>query len=120
MTKIKLKITLITQNNKSEYTTIGNYDEEKEELSYQEKTSIVTDVNLNLKNKVLTRDNKDLTMVYHFILNEETNNQIYLKDIDKIVDIIIKTTIYIYNENKIEIEYILIDSNEKVYYKIEY
>ena len=62
MKKMKLKITMITQNQKIEYITIGNYDSDKKELSYQEKQEMVTDVKLNLEKHKLIRDNKDFTM----------------------------------------------------------
>ena len=120
MKKMKLKITMITQNQKIEYITIGNYDSEKKELSYQEKQEIVTDVKLNLEKHKLIRDNKDFTMTYQFDLNKETINTIYLKELGKTIDIQIKTKKYYYDNNKIEIEYILIDSNDKIYYEVEY
>ena len=120
MKKMKLKITMITQNQKTEYITIGNYDSEKKELSYQEKQEVVTDVKLNLEEHKLIRDNKDFTMTYQFDLNKETINTIYLKELGKTIDIQIKTKKYYYDNNKIEIEYILIDSNDKIYYEVEY
>ena len=120
MKKMKLKITMITQNQKIEYITIGNYDSEKKELSYQEKQEVVTDVKLNLEKHKLIRDNKDFTMTYQFDLNKKTINTIYLKELDKTVDIQIKTEKYYYDNNKIEIEYILIDSDDKIYYQVEY
>ena len=120
MKKIKIKVTLMTNDIKDEYTTIANYDDEKSIISYQEKKDIVTNVELNLKNKELIRENKDFIMKYKFKLNEETTNQIYLKELEKYIDVKLKTKNYNYNNNKLEIEYILIDSNENVYYKIEY
>lgn len=120
MKKIKLKITMITQNQKTEYITIGNYDSEKQELTYQEKQEVVTDVKINLKEHKLIRDNKDLTMIYQFDEKKKTINTIYLKDLEKYIDIQIKTKKYYYDNNKIEIEYILIDSNDKIYYEVEY
>lgn len=120
MKKMKLKITMITQNQKIEYITIGNYDSDKKELSYQEKQEIVTDVKLNLEKHKLIRDNKDFTMEYQFEVNNKTINTIYLKELGKTIDIQIKTEKYYYDNNKIEIEYILIDSNEKIYYEVEY
>lgn len=120
MKKMKLKITMITQNQKIEYITIGNYDSDKKELSYQEKQEIVTDVKLNLEKHKLIRDNKDFTMEYQFEVNNKTINTIYLKELGKTIDIQIKTEKYYYDNNKIEIEYILIDSNDKIYYEVEY
>ena len=120
MKKMKLKITMITQNEKIEYITIGNYDSDKKELSYQEKQEIVTDVKLNLEKHKLIRDNKDFTMEYQFEVNNKTINTIYLKELGKTIDIQIKTEKYYYDNNKIEIEYILIDSNDKIYYEVEY
>lgn len=120
MKKMKLKITMITQNQKIEYITIGNYDSDKKELSYQEKQEIVTDIKLNLEKHKLIRDNKDFTMEYQFEVNNKTINTIYLKELGKTIDIQIKTEKYYYDNNKIEIEYILIDSNDKIYYEVEY
>lgn len=120
MKKMKLKITMITQNQKIEYITIGNYDSDKKELSYQEKQEMVTDVKLNLEKHKLIRDNKDFTMEYQFEVNNKTINTIYLKELGKTIDIQIKTEKYYYDNNNIEIEYILIDSNDKIYYEVEY
>ena len=120
MKKMKLKITMITQNQKIEYITIGNYDSDKKELSYQEKQEMVTDVKLNLEKHKLIRDNKDFTMEYQFEVNNKTINTIYLKELGKTIDIQIKTEKYYYDNNKIEIEYIIIDSNDKIYYEVEY
>lgn len=120
MEKRKVKITIISEESKQEYTTIGSYDKEKEILTYQEKQDIVTDVEVNIKEKMLIRDNKDLNMKYLFALNKETTNKIYLKELDKNLDIKIKTTKYNYDNKKIEIEYILIDSGDIVNYQVEY
>lgn len=120
MEKKKSKITMITKELHDEYTTITNYDELNQTLTYQEKKEIVTNVKIDLKKHKLTRDNKDLNMEYLFKLNDMTTNQVYLKELDKYIDIKIKTEKYNYDNNKLEIEYILIDSNEHVYFKIEY
>jgi len=120
MEKRKVKVTIISEETKQEYTTIGNYDEEKEILTYQEKQDIVTDVVLYLKENILIRNNKDLNMKYLFLLNKETTNTIYLKELDKNIDIKIKITKYNYDNNNLEIEYILIDSGDKLNYKIKY
>lgn len=120
MEKKKLKITIITNDSKSEYNTLGNYDKEKEILSYQEKLDLITNVLVKKKEKEIIRDNKDFNMKCYFDINKETTNTIYLKELDSTIDIKIKTVNYNYDNNKLEIEYILMDSKDKVYYKIEY
>lgn len=120
MKKKKLKVTMITSDTKDEYTTIASYNEEENILMYQEKKDIVTDVEIDLNKRKLIRNNKNLIMKYEFKINGITTNQIYLKDIDKYIDIKIETKKYNCDNNKLEIEYILIDSNDLVYFKIEY
>lgn len=120
MEKKKIKVTIITNDIKTEYTTLGNYDRKKEMLSYQENLDTATNVVINLTAKELIRDNKDFTIKFYFDVEKETINTIYVKELKNNIAINLKTTNYNYDNNKLEIEYIIIDSNDKVYYKIEY
>jgi hypothetical protein len=120
MKKRKLNITLITNNEKEEYSLLGSYDLEKEIILYQESKSLLTEVELNLKEKTLIRKNKDYELKYLLLEKEETENEIKLKDLNQSVILKIKTEKFQVTNNKIEIIYTILDSNEKINYKIEF
>ena len=61
-------------------------------------------VEYDLKNNILSRSSSAFDMSYKFKVNEETNNEIYIKDIDKTIDIKYKLVDY-YNEIRYIINY---------------
>jgi len=118
MKKRKFNIILITDDNKKEYNLLGEYDKEKNIIYYNESGNLITNMIIDLNNKILTRENKDYLIKYKLIEKKETTNEIIIKDLDKTIELKIKTEKFEITENKIEIEYILLDSNEKVTYII--
>lgn len=120
MKKRKLIITLITNEMQEEYNLLGEYDKENEIITYSESNSLLTEVKLNLKDKVLTRENKDYYLKYKFIENEETENEIKVKELNQSIFLKIKTDKFKVEENKVEIIYTIVDSDEQVIYKIEF
>jgi len=120
MKKRKLTITLITNEIQEEYNLLGEYDEEKEVLIYNESKELITEVKLDLKERVLERKNKDYYLKYKFIENEETENEIELKDLNQSIFLKIKTDRFEIIENKLEIIYTILDSNEKVKYIVKF
>lgn len=120
MKKRKLMITLITNDTKDEYNLLGEYDKEKGIIYYNESKSLLTEVKLDLKEKTLIRDNKDYYLEYRFIENKETENEIKLKDLNQTLMIKIRTESFKLTENEIEIVYKIIDSDEKISYKVKF
>ena len=120
MKNIDINITLIANNEKQEYSVIGEYDDINNILSYQEKSPELITVTLNLKENKFIRDNKDYRLECHFELNNITNNILLLKDLNKNLENPIKTTILENKTGIFEVSYLIIDSNELVSYKIKY
>lgn len=120
MKKRKLNITLITNEKEEEYNLLGEYDTEKKVITYSESNELLTDVKINLKERVLVRENKDYYLEYRFIENEETENKIKLKELNQSLYLKIITDKFELSENKLEIEYTILDSNEKITYIIKF
>lgn len=119
MKKRKFSITIITDGLKEEYNLLGEYDLENDIIYYNENKGLVTSMKLDLKNKLLIRENKDYYIEYKLIENKETLNKIIIKELDKVLELRIKTEKFEITNNKIEIIYVLLDSNEKVIYEIK-
>ena len=120
MKKRKLRITIIANNSKEEYSVLGIYDIEKQRLEYQENNNLITHVILDLKNRILVRENKDYYLEYQLLENKETENKIDIKEFNQSMILKIMTEKFNIKNNKVEIIYILLDSNEKVQYIIEF
>ena len=116
----KIKVTLITNTTKEEYNLLGKYDLSKNIITYNENKQLQTKVILDLNSRSLTRDNKDLKVDLLFAENVETTNELFIKELNKYLTIKIKTEYYNLTENSIEIVYIILDSNDKITYKIEF
>ena len=115
----KIKVTLITNTTKEEYNLLGKYDLSKKIITYNENKQLQTKVILDLNSRSLTRDNKDLKVDLLFDENGETSNELFIKELNKYLTVKIKTESYNLTENSIEIVYIILDSNDKITYKIE-
>lgn len=120
MKKRKMHITIITNDEKQEYNLLGEYDDKDRMISYQESSSLLTTVKLDLENQKLVRKNKDYSLVYQFQENKITENEIRIKQFNQSMILKIKTEKFLVTENKVEIIYILLDSNEKVSYEIKF
>lgn len=120
MKKRKMHITLRTNDVNEEYNLLGEYDEEHKILTYQEKKNLVTIVKIDFLKKYLSRENKDYSLHYQFQENKVTSNPFHLKELNQNLMIKIKTEKFLVTENKIEIQYTLLDSNEKVNYQVEF
>lgn len=120
MKKRKINIILITSDKKEEYKLLGEYNSEKNIISYQESGDLLTEVVLDLNQNILIRENKDYYLQYKFIENEETENEMKLKDLNQSIKLKIKTEKFNVTNNKIEIIYTLLDSNETINYQIQY
>lgn len=78
------------------------------------------EVKYDLKKDQLNRKSDAFEMDYKFILNEETENQIFIKDIEKSVIIKIQTLNLIKTECLIDITYKLVDDDNVIRYTINY
>lgn len=120
MEKKKLLISLITNNSKEEYNLLGNYDSENKIIYYNENREIQTSMQIDLKNKILIRENKDIYIKYNFIDKKETSAIIRLKESNYETQVTIKTKKIVITDNKMSVVYKILDSNEIVNYEIEF
>ena len=119
MKKNKFHITLITNGIKDEYNLLGEYDKDKNIISYYESNVLKSKLILDLNNKTLIKENIDYKITLKFKEKEKTLNEILLKKEDNILNIELETIKYLVNNKEIEIIYKMIDSNEIIEYKIE-
>ena len=113
----KLHIILITGNDKNEYNLLGKCD--KDTIIYSESGALKSNLTLDLKNKLLIKENIDYKISLKFDKKNNTTNEIYLKKEDKVLNIELKTIKYEVSSSKIEIKYEIIDSKEIIEYIIE-
>lgn len=120
MKKKKLTIHLITSTTQEQYNILGEYDKENGKIIYQESKNLLTDVVLDLNNKILTRKNKDYCLNYHLLEDKVTENEVIINDLQKSLYLNIKTNKFEITDNKVEIKYSILDSNEKIHYIVEF
>lgn len=89
MSKVKLTTFLHTSDNDLKYSIIGNINDKK--ITYTEQDELKTKVIYDYENNVLVRENKELYMKYIFNINEQTNGILKIKDLNKILSVIIVT-----------------------------
>ncbi len=115
MSKIRIKVTLITPEKvlENEYNAIFHSDENT--IVYQEKDKTITKIN---KDELrLRRENDKLLMEYEFKNNMNTIAKVFSKELSKLLELNIKTSEIINSDKNIEITYKL--ENEDYKYKIE-
>ena len=112
----KLHIILITNGDKKEYNLLGKCDEKT--ISYDESSTLKSNLTLDIEDKVLIKENIDYKITLKFDSNT-TNNEIWLKKEDKILNIELETIKYEVTESKIEIKYKILESEEIIEYIIE-
>lgn len=117
MSKINVRITLKTSDNIYTYEVSAIYKDEEDILIYQEPTEEKTLVKYNYSTQELTRENKELKMIYPFKKMKETNGTITMKELNNKLDLNIKTTEYLRCSNNITVDYTV--EKEKYNYKIE-
>lgn len=110
--KKKAKISLITKEDKIIYNV--EIEIKNDKISYKENNDKLTNVLYDIKNKILIREDKDIYMEYNFNINKAN---VYIKDLKKEVNLLLKTKNIISNNKKINIEYLL--DNELYSYVID-
>lgn len=118
MEKIKLNIKLKNNDIQEETSLIAILDENK--IKYTDNQNIVSEMELDLVNDILIRNNKDYTITYKFILNEITTNKVLVKELNKELDIKIKTYELLKDNNNYKVKYEILDSNEIIEYELKY
>lgn len=108
----KAKISLITKKEKIIYNV--EIEIKNDKISYKENNDKLTNVLYDIKNKILIREDKDIYMEYDFNINKAS---VYIKELKKEVNLLLKTKNIISNNKKINIEYLL--DNELYSYVID-
>ena len=108
MEKVNCLITLSNnENTKNDYLTV-HHDPDKKTIFYEEKDK--TTVTYNYETNTLKRDNNDMLIEYQFILNENTTNPIYIKELKNTINIELQTVKLEKTQDKLIISY-KIDDN---------
>lgn len=113
MPKINIKVTINNLEENTSYEVPAIITEEI--IKYKEPN--YTMVTYNFKDNSLFRENDELRMEYYFNSEKKTKGSINIKELNKKIDLEIKTKKIERKNNNIEIEFI-IDSNIFLY-KIE-
>ena len=109
--KIKVKSCLKNINENTEEKNETNAIKNKNKITYHDNFSI---------NKImLVRENDDFIHTFNFEINKETTSEYYIKEYASSIEVKIKTTKLVITDNKIEINYIVKESNEEYNYILD-
>lgn len=112
MSKIKLKAILNTPENKIEYEVEGVLKDNK--LIYNEKDKLNTLVTYDYVMNCLERENAELHMTYLFKENIITKGLLEIKDLNKTVEVLLKTKSI--NQEKFNLEISFLVENKPFTY----
>ena len=115
MSKIQVKVTLLTPeiNYVDQYNAI--FHPNQNEITYKEKDD--TKTKFNLKSLKLRRENKELIMEYLFKQEQSTIGIVEIKSLQKRVELNLKTKKILQSKDKVEIIYQI--EEEQYKYKLE-
>ena len=112
MSKIKIKVNV---NNEKDHFYTAIFQNKSNILTYKEENNTL--VKFNYNQDVLIRENKEFFMQYKFLKKEKTIGEIFIKDLNKTINLDIKTTKLLKNDLNLNIEYEIYD--DQMSYKIE-
>lgn len=110
--KVNLHIKLISNDNVLDEKTIGTVNNDSDELIYFEKST--TKVKFNYQKNTLIRENNDLRLEFAFKKNSTTTGIINIKELQKNLEVDIKTIDIKQTKNSLEIKYLL-EAEEYLY-----
>lgn len=113
MPKLDVLIRVKNTDSNLEYKTTAILTENVIKYKSKDNTTELFDYN----NNKLTRENSELRMDYVFDLNKETKGTVFVKDLNKELEVNIKTNKIERNNNDISIEFIVEENTIK--YQIE-
>ena len=117
MAKIDIHVILKTPEQTYDYIVPAIYQKEEKTIVYKEKDEDKTLVKFNYSTKELYRENDSLIMTYKFNKNKNSTGTIYVKAMDRKLELTISTKSIQRDQNNIEIDYFV--EKEKYKYKIE-
>lgn len=109
----KIKISIKNEEQNDTYVTKAIINEET--IKYQEKDN--TTALFLINENTLIRENKEIKMRYQFALNKKTKGTIYIRELNKEIEIPIKTIVLKNDNGLINIKYKI--NNELYHYRIE-
>ncbi len=115
--KKTIKVTTINDEQTIEFITNAIYNDNYTEVKYLEEDKLKTKVTYHFKDHIFNRNNKELSLEYKWIEKEKTSGQIFVKDIDKSLDVEIYTNKLVSQNGNIEVEFFI--EKQKIIYKIE-
>ena len=114
MPKLDVLISVKSNDSNQEYKTTAILTEEIIKYKSEDNTTEMFDYT----NNKLTRENSELRMDYVFDLNKETKGTIFVKDLNRNLDVNIKTNKIERNKNDIEIEFVVEDNTIKYHIEV--
>ena len=108
-----------TNSSKDEYNLLGEYDREKSVVEFYESNNLRSKISIDINNHCLVKDNIDYRITLDLDITKETNGKVYLKQEDKILSLTLKTNKFELKNNKLNMNYIILKSNEEIIYEIE-
>ena len=117
MKKNKFHVILLTSKYKEEYNLLGEYV--NNHLIYYDNNKLRSEMNIDVLNKVLIKDNIDYKITLNFDLEKNSKGTIYLKKEDSSLELDIKTEVFDFSDNLLKIKYSNLSSDEVIEYNIE-
>lgn len=117
MNKIMAKIVVISNDIPMEEEIECLFDKEKQVIQYVENGN--TKVILDIFNNRLIRENNEIYMNYLFDMDKTTDNEVLIKELNKIININIKTEKIINDLLMYNVIYTILDG-DRIEYKIEF
>ena len=116
--KIRIKNTLKNYNEQAEDLIETFAIRNKGKISYQ-KDNTIYKLLLSDKKILLIRETEEFIHKFVFDLDNITKSEYYIKELNTSIDISIKTTKLNISENRIEIDYEIIDNNNQYSYILD-
>ena len=116
--KVRIKNTLKNYNEKKEDLIETFAIKNKEKISYHDDNTIYK-LLISNKKTLLIRETEEFIHKFVFDLDNITKSEYYIKELNTSIDISIKTTKLNISENRIEIDYEIIDNNNQYSYILD-
>ena len=116
--KIRIKNTLKNYNEKTENLIETFAIKNKNKISYYNNNTTYK-LLLSEKKIILIRETNEFIHKFVFELDNITKSEYYIKELNTSIDISIKTTKLNISENRIEIDYEIIDNNNQYSYILD-
>ena len=114
MPKLEVLVSVKNDDSNIEYKTTAILSDNVIKYKSEDNTIEVFDYD----NYKLTRENNELRMDYIFDLNKETKGTVFVKDLNKELEVNIKTKKIERNNNDIEIDFYVEESNIKYHIEV--